>query len=56
MKKLQAWQENKVEVVMAHGKVSKATALKMLESVDWDSMSALKEIVKNQKKVVDIAD
>ena len=53
MKKLQPWQQNKVDTLTKSGKVTVEQARSALEAVDWDVYEAAKEIVKNQKKVVD---
>ena len=53
MKKLQPWQQNKVDALTKSGKVTVEQARFALEAVDWDVYEAAKEIVKNQKKVVD---
>lgn len=51
--KLQPWQQNKVDTLTKSGKVTVEQARSALEDADWDVYEAAKEIVKNQKKVVD---
>ena len=53
MKKLQPWQQNKVDTLTKSGKITVEQARSALEAADWDVYEAAKEIVKNQKKVVD---
>ena len=52
MKKLQPWQQNKVDTLTKSGKVSVEHARSALEAVDWDVYEAAKEIVKIRKKLL----